>query len=96
MAYEAYLDIIESELSDEEMEAYILQIKESFPMSDKKLSIYQEVTANDETLQLLAKYIRDGWPTKENIKPSVKPYYNIRDGLTLLDGLVLKGPVLLF
>ena len=87
----AYLDIIESELSGEEMKAYIHQIKESFPMSDKKLNIYQEATADDVTLQLLAKYVRDGWPTKENIRPSVKPYYNIRDDPTLLDGLVLKG-----
>ena len=54
-------------------------------------SIQQE-TQNDAELQILLQYIMNGFPmTKDECHDAIKPYFNYREELTVVDGLVLKG-----
>ena len=52
----------------------------------------QKETQNDTELQTLLQYIMKGFPmTKDECHDAVKPYFNYREELTVVDGLVLKG-----
>ena len=54
-------------------------------------SIQQE-TQNDAELQTLLQYIMKGFPmTKGECHDAIKPYFNYREELTVVNGLVLKG-----
>ena len=49
-------------------------------------------TQNDAELQTLLQYIMKGFPiTKDECHDAIKPYFNYREELTVVDGLVLKG-----
>ena len=52
----------------------------------------QKETQNDEELQTLLQYIMKVFPmTKDEYHDTIKPYFNYREELTVIDGLVLKG-----
>ena len=52
----------------------------------------QKETQNDAELQTLLQYIMKGFSmTKDECHDAVKPYFNYREELTVVDGLVLKG-----
>ena len=52
----------------------------------------QAETQNDTDLLTLLQYIMKGFPaTSTECHESVKPYFNYRDELTVVDGLMLKG-----
>ena len=49
-------------------------------------------TLSKKTLQRVPSYIVQGWPKSRNqINPELKPYYNFRDELTVVNNLILKG-----
>ena len=88
----AYLQDSTPEISETEMKAYIHTITQSFPMTDKKLNIYKQATAEDIVLQKLIGYTIHGWPNhKKDIDPKIMPYHTIRDSITYVDGLLIKG-----
>ena len=52
----------------------------------------QKETQNDAELQTLLQYIIKGFPmTKDDYHDTLKPYFNYREELTVVNGLVLKG-----
>ena len=52
----------------------------------------QKETQNDAELQTLLQFIMKGFPvTKDECHDAIKPYFNCREELTVVDGLVLKG-----
>ena len=52
----------------------------------------QEETQSDAELQTLLQYIMKGFPmTKDECHDAIKPYFNYRKELTVVDGLVLNG-----
>ena len=52
----------------------------------------QKETQNDAELQTLLQYIMKGFPvTKDECHDAVKPYFNRREELTVVDGLLLQG-----
>ena len=51
-----YLNDCKTGISAENMEAHVYLINKSWPMTDKKLSSYYEISAPEESLKLLAKY----------------------------------------
>ena len=52
----------------------------------------QKETQNDAELQTLLQFIMKGFPmTKDECHDAIKPYFNYREELTVVDGLVLKG-----
>ena len=74
------------------MNYMIHSVISSLPISDEKLKQFQTETSKDETLRTLHKYVMNGWPKNKNdINPTTMPYFNIRDEISVANGLVLKG-----
>ena len=51
-----------------------------------------EATLRDTSLQTVVKLVWDGWPQdKHNIPPQAVPYFDMRDSLSIVDGILVKG-----
>lgn len=62
------------------------------PVSDKRIVELQENTTNDVQLQLLIRYIHYGFPEhRKDICDEVKPFWDLRNELSFIDGLVTYG-----
>ena len=60
--------------------------------SPTKLDQIKTETQVDEELQMLVRYINSGLPAKHSeCSESVRKYFNFRDELSVVDGLILKG-----
>ena len=60
--------------------------------SPTKLDQIKTETQVDEELQMLVRYINSGWPAKHSeCSESIRKYFNFRDELCVVDGLILKG-----
>jgi hypothetical protein len=60
-------------------------------VSDQQLKELQQCTTEDRQLQLLIEKIKFGWPMeRRNLPDDIKPYWDVRDNLTTLEGLVFK------
>ena len=61
-------------------------------ISPQGLARVQQATEADCEMVLLKAVIQTGWPdTKEQVPLSMQSYFHFRDGLSVQDGLVLKG-----
>ena len=57
-----------------------------------KMEEFKKETAKDETLQLLAHKVMQGWPDSgKKIVSALKPYWPLRDDISVEDGLILLG-----
>ena len=82
--------------TDEEMEKeinlHIHFVRSTLPASEFKLNEIREATNKDDELRTLMNIVQNGWPDRrEKIPLSVLPYWNIRDELSVTDGIILKG-----
>ena len=70
-----------------------LNVKVCFvQFSTQKLNELREATITDPTLNLLMKYIVNGFPEKQrDIHSDVRCYWPFRDELSLENGIILKG-----
>ena len=60
--------------------------------SDTRLEEFHRNTANDPELQALTAVVMGGWPTSiKSVEAQLRPYWSIRDWLSILDGLVFMG-----
>ena len=76
----------------EAFDAQVHLVVTSLPVSDQKMLDLQASTASDPDMQQLIAVIKEGWPDDRNsCPPLVKPFWNYRDELSLMEGLVFKG-----
>ena len=69
-----------------------VNLVDSLSMGPDRLRQIKEETDKDESLQLLKVVIQQGWPDEKDFLPSqTLPYFNVRDELSLSDGLVFRG-----
>ena len=62
------------------------------PVSADRMKEIKKETEKDETLQILAKTIKEGWPNKySTVEKSIRKYFHIRDELVVESGLIYKG-----
>ena len=62
------------------------------PVSEERLLLIQQDTEADESLQVLKAVIQKGWPEhKSNVPSIISPYFNMRDEMSIQDGLIFKG-----
>ena len=62
------------------------------PISEERLLQIQRETENDESLQVLKAIIQQGWPEQKSALPNIiSPYYNMRDEMSVQNGLIFKG-----
>ena len=85
---------IPAKKQDEETEAefQVHLIMSSLPMSEIQLKRFQQEASNDETLQRLQAVVQAGWPNnKGDLTEDIKPYFGIRDEITEMNGILMKG-----
>ncbi|XP_030853177.1 uncharacterized protein K02A2.6-like [Strongylocentrotus purpuratus] len=69
-----------------------VNIVETLSMGEERVKQLQSHTNNDEVLQTVKKVIHKGWPEqKAEVPEAAKSYFNIRDELSVQDGLVFRG-----
>ena len=80
------------EIPEEEISHYVRTVKANLPISDSKFEQFVNETNADPTLQKLKEYVTSGWPnTRDEVVHSVEPYFNYRDEISELNGILLKG-----
>ena len=75
-----------------ESEFETINVTNYLPISQARLLQIQHETEKDESLQTLKAVIQQGWPDdKSALPPVVSPYFNMRDEISVQDGLIFKG-----
>ena len=64
---------------------YIGSVQATWPTAENKLSDIKVATARDMTLQVLAEYITNGWPSKDAIPVKVQAFYPASPDLFMSD-----------
>jgi len=78
--------------TSEDINAHVHSIIENLPITDGKMKQLREATANDPQLQDLKSTIQDGWPElRKNCKKNIIEFWNFRDELSIIDGIIFKG-----
>ena len=76
----------------EEISLQIHLIQSNLAVSKPKLEEIREETAKDESLKDLIEIIKRGWPeTKACVSNSTRMYWDVRDELSELNGIILRG-----
>lgn len=78
-------------IADNDMNAYISSVINTLPASDPKLKEIQEAQDQDEICKRLKTYCLEQWPDKQQLPNALKPYWQVRGELTIVNGLLLKG-----
>ena len=61
------------------------------PATDQRLAIYKRAQSEDPQCQMVLQYCQDGWPSEQDVDPSVRAYWDVQGELTVGDGLLLRG-----
>lgn len=73
--------------TEEEVQIHVNMVRAYLPVSEEKWKQFADETAKDQEIQNVIRHINNGWSRG----PFPKPYYNFRDELTVINGVVLKG-----
>ena len=79
-------DSIINEFEDDVKEA------EYIPVTERRLLELNSATKEDRSMQQLQQVIVEGWPEdKIHLDPEVRPYFSMRNEMTVQDGLIFRG-----
>ena len=71
---------------------HVYQITHQLSTRSDSLNQFGVSTQADDELALLKLTIMQGWPSSiKQVPPVLQPYWTFREGLTVEDGLILKG-----
>ena len=75
-----------------EKEIEEIQMVDFLPIHTASLENIRRESLKDSPIQALQKVIKSGWPeTKSDLPVQVTPYFDVRDQLSVEDGIVFKG-----
>ena len=73
------------------IEEYEVHSVRNLPISDVRIAEFREETSKDLILQMVQKYVNQGWPDNKNAVPlEGRPFWCVRDELYVSEGLVLR------
>ena len=76
----------------QDIKLYVDTVIRYLPFSDDRLTEVKDATSTDNELSYVMNLTLNGWPnTKEQCPPDALPYWNIREELSVADGIVTKG-----
>ena len=82
-------DIPNSEIPEVKYQVHF--VISNLPISRSKFQKFKQETCNDSVLQEVITLVKDGWPDSFSQCPStVKSFYNVKEELSLADGVLLK------
>ena len=73
----------------EEIDIFVNVVTQGLPATDTRLEEIKCHQLEDETCQEVSKYVRHGWPEKDNLKGVVRPYWPYRAQLTIVNSLLM-------
>lgn len=77
---------------DNEDDLEFVNMVNYLPISDERIDEIKAATRKDHSLQSLSETILKGWPEEKKLAPELThPYFDMRDELTLQDGLIFKA-----
>ena len=86
----AFLSDNNDELIDDEFDASLVETQ--LPISSAKQAEFKDATAADDNLCKLSEVIVSGWPNRKEMLPEgLLKYWNFRDEINVLDGLLYKS-----
>ena len=69
-----------------------INMVQNLPVSDEAKNAIRVETSKDEDLQALVQVVQKGWPEMKAALPApVKPYFQLRDELSVQDGVLFRG-----
>ena len=90
----AYLEECNETLVDEDIDVNL--IEQELPMTEEKLQELKNATRNDNQLMALANTVQSGWPeSRLQVPDCVRMFWNYRDEITVINGLIYKGPAVM-
>ena len=82
-------DIPKSEIPEVEYQVHF--VISNLPISRSKFQELKQETCNDSVLQAVITLVKNSWPESFSECPSTaKPFYNVKEELSLADGVLLK------
>ena len=85
----AYLDGVSSDYRDDEDN---VKEAEYIPVTERRLLNLRSAKKEDRIMQQLQQVIVEGLPEdKIHLDPEVRPYFSMRNEMTLRDGLLFRG-----
>ncbi len=76
----------------EGMDVQVNAVIANLPISDQKMDTIRQATTADTQLQTLKQTILDGWSeVRQHCPAQIIDFWNYRDELTYVDGIILKG-----
>ena len=81
-------DVLDSEFK-ESVDVFIGAVVDNLPVSDNKLTEIRNQLNKDVTCSLVMRYITTEWPKPKAIGAELKPYFSVRDQLSIFKGLLL-------
>lgn len=86
----AYLPKSNQTATDQEFES--INMAQDMPISAARLDDITAHSESDESFRVLTRVIRQGWPeTRNEVPPEARPYFNVRDELSVQDSLIFRG-----
>ena len=77
---------------EEEIALHVHLVSRTLPITESKLEEIKRATAEGQSMRTLSKTIKYGWPeTKVQTPISIHAYWDVRDALSELNGVVLRG-----
>ena len=77
---------------EEEIALHVHLLSHNLPVTASKLEEIKQATAEDQSMRKLSVAIKSGWPaTKLQTPVSIRAYWDVRDELSELNGVILKG-----
>ena len=78
--------------TEQEAERILHNIVADISMSSRTDTKIKEEINGSEQLQMLLKYIQDGWPNnRRDVPKEIRMFWDVRDSLTYMEGKILKG-----
>ena len=72
-----------------EIDIFVNVVTQGLPATDTRLEEIKCHQLEDETCQEVSKYVRHGWPEKDNLKGVVRHYWPYRAQLTIVNSLLM-------
>ena len=84
-------DDTESTELETSVELFISTVVSNLPATSNRLKALTTAQSEDQTLQHVRQYCREGWPEKQKLANKLKPFWPVRSEFSLHDNLLLCG-----
>ncbi|XP_064468610.1 uncharacterized protein K02A2.6-like [Ornithodoros turicata] len=74
---------------DQEVGAYVRMVESSLPVTSMSIKAISAAQKDDKICQALMKFSTTGWPSRRDLSPEMKVYWECRNSIALADNLLM-------